>query len=172
MPWPAPTCCCALSWRPIAVCTDAAMPDAASFGHVPLGANGAQPVVEVRGLSLEYGSGANATVALADITMDVEPAAFVSLIGPSGCGKTTLLRTIADLEEPTGGRMRVNGLPAAEARRNRSYGYVFQAPALLPWRTVARNVMLPLEIMGLPAVERRARAAEYLQLVGLSEFSG
>lgn len=148
------------------------MPDAASFDHVPPAEDGARPVVEMHGLSLVYGSAADATVALADISMEVEHGAFVSLIGPSGCGKTTLLRAIADLEEPTSGVMRVNGLPAAEARRNRSYGYVFQAPALLPWRTVARNVMLPLEMMGLPAAERRARAAEYLELVGLSDSSG
>ena len=79
---------------------------------------------------------------------------FVSLIGPSGCGKTTLLRAIADLEQPTSGNLVVNGMTPEEARRNRAYGYVFQAPALYPWRTVERNVTLPLEIMRMPPDER------------------
>ncbi len=91
----------------------------------------------------------------------------MSLIGPSGCGKTTLLRAIADLEQPTSGTLFVNGMTPDEARRRRSYGYVFQAPALYAWRTVERNVMLPLEIMRLPSAERRERARRYLELVGL-----
>jgi NitT/TauT family transport system ATP-binding protein len=95
----------------------------------------------------------------------------VSLIGPSGCGKTTLLRAIADLEQPTSGTLLVNGMTPKEARRQRAYGYVFQAPALYPWRNVERNVMLPLEIMGLPRTERRDRAQRNLQLVGLSDVA-
>ena len=81
---------------------------------------------------------------------------FVSFIGPSGCGKTTLLRVIADLEKPTSGTIFVNGMTPEQARKKRAYGYVFQAPALFPWRTIERNVALPLEIMGYPAAEQDA----------------
>jgi NitT/TauT family transport system ATP-binding protein len=94
----------------------------------------------------------------------------VSFIGPSGCGKTTLLRVIADLEQATDGVISVNDMTPDEARRKRAYGYVFQAPALYPWRTVVRNVTLPLEIMGLSPDERRERAARYLDMVGLGGF--
>ena len=83
-----------------------------------------------------------------------------SIFGLSGCGKTTLLRAVADLEKPTSGTIRVNSLSLHEARANRAYGYVFQAPALYPWRTVARNIALPLEIMGFSKAEREARIAK------------
>ena len=126
-----------------------------------------ETVVAARRLGLVYATG---TVALSEVDLSVERGAFVSLIGPSGCGKTTLLRAIADLEQPTSGTLRINGLAPDEARRRRAYGYVFQAPALYPWRNVERNVMLPLEIMGMARGERQARAAEYLELVGLKEF--
>jgi len=92
--------------------------------------------------------------ALSNIDLKVERGEFVAFIGPSGCGKTTLLRAVADLETPTGGVLQVNGMSAQEARANRAYGYVFQAPALYPWRTVADNIALPLEIM---ATQVRAR---------------
>ena len=96
--------------------------------------------------------------ALSGINLAVERGEFISFIGPSGCGKTTLLRAIADLEAPTGGPIRVNGMSPQEARANRAYGYVFQAPALYPWRSVARNIALPLEIMGYrQSRSRRAR---------------
>ena len=108
--------------------------------------------------------------ALSDIDLDVERGEFVSLIGPSGCGKTTLLRVIADLEQPTGGSITVNGVSPEEARLKRAYGYVFQAPALYPWRTIARNVALPLEIMGLDRSERERRVAANLALVNLTGF--
>ena len=94
----------------------------------------------------------------------------MSLIGPSGCGKTTLLRVIADLERATAGRITVNGLTPEAARLKRAYGYVFQAPALYPWRTVGRNVALPLEIMGYPRPERAARVKAGLDLVDLAGF--
>ncbi len=100
------------------------------------------------------------TVALESVSLDIQRGDFVSLIGPSGCGKTTLLRAIADLVQPTSGSLKVNGVSPKEARQARAYGYVFQAPALYPWRNVERNVMLPLEIMGLPKAERQARASE------------
>jgi NitT/TauT family transport system ATP-binding protein len=107
---------------------------------------------------------------LSDVNLVVEQGEFVSFIGPSGCGKTTLLRVVADLETGTAGRVLVNGVPPEQARRERQYGYVFQAPALYPWRTVERNVMLPLEIMGFSGEERRERARRNLALVNLAGF--
>ena len=108
--------------------------------------------------------------ALSDVDLEVAPGEFVSFIGPSGCGKTTLLRVIADLEQPTGGTIAVNGMTPAEARLNRAYGYVFQAAGLYPWRTIEKNVRLPLEVMGYPAQERAERVARVLDLVGLGDF--
>jgi NitT/TauT family transport system ATP-binding protein len=108
--------------------------------------------------------------ALSEVNLTIQRGEFVSFIGPSGCGKTTLLRVIADLERATSGALTVNGVPPEQARLARAYGYVFQAPALYPWRSVLRNVMLPLEITGLPAQERRAKAAAQLGLVGLEGF--
>jgi NitT/TauT family transport system ATP-binding protein len=129
------------------------------------------PVIEVKGLSLTFTTGDGPVYALAGIDLEVEPGSFVAFIGPSGCGKTTLLRVVADLERGSAGTVRVNGLAPEEARRRRQYGYVFQAPALYPWRTIEANVMLPLEIMGVPAAERRARARHYLELVRLQDFA-
>jgi NitT/TauT family transport system ATP-binding protein len=126
----------------------------------------APPAVQAQGVSISFGE----TRALADVDLTIRPGDFVSLIGPSGCGKTTLLRAIADLVQPSAGTLLVNGATPHEARLARAYGYVFQAPALYPWRNVARNVMLPLEVMGMPRAERAARAAHYLDLVGLSGF--
>ena len=127
-------------------------------------------VVQANGLGVVFGSREGQTVALTGIDLTIERGEFVSLIGPSGCGKTTLLRAIADLERPSKGSLLVNGMTPSEARSQRAYGYVFQAPALYPWRTALRNVMLPLEIMRLPAAERRERAQRYLELVGLGDF--
>jgi NitT/TauT family transport system ATP-binding protein len=127
-------------------------------------------VVQARGLSLTFETTDGPVYALSDIDLDIEQGEFVSFIGPSGCGKTTLLRAIADLERISGGTLTVNGVTPQEARLNRDYGYVFQAPALYPWRNIERNVTLPLEIMGIPREERRARARQYLDLVNLSGF--
>jgi NitT/TauT family transport system ATP-binding protein len=110
------------------------------------------------------------TDALTDVNLTVHGGEFVSLIGPSGCGKTTLLRLVADLQQATAGTLTVNGVTPEAARRHRTYGYVFQAPALYPWRNVERNVMLPLEVMAMPRAERQSRAAKVLELVGLTEF--
>ena len=126
--------------------------------------------VEVSGLSLTFQTADAPVVALDNIDLAIRRGEFVSLIGPSGCGKTTLLRIIADLATPTAGKITVNGVSATAARVARAYGYVFQAPALYAWRNVVRNVMLPLEIMGVPAAERKARAAKYLDMVGLGGF--
>jgi NitT/TauT family transport system ATP-binding protein len=126
--------------------------------------------VDAKGVSLTFETSDGAVQALADVDLEIAAGEFVSFIGPSGCGKTTLLRVIADLEQPTAGTIAVNGVSAEEARLKRHYGYVFQAPALYPWRSIERNVMLPLEIMGIPAEERKARAQRYLALVNLTGF--
>ncbi len=129
-----------------------------------------QPAVVARGLSLVFQTADTSVTALADIDLTIARGEFVSFIGPSGCGKTTLMRVIADLEKPTAGSMLVNGVSAEAARLARAYGYVFQAAALYPWRNVLKNVMLPLEIIGVPAAERHERAMQQLALVGLQGF--
>jgi NitT/TauT family transport system ATP-binding protein len=126
--------------------------------------------VEAKNLSLIFQTADAPVTALADINLTIARGEFVSFIGPSGCGKTTLMRVIADLERATSGHITVNGLSPEQARLSRAYGYVFQAPALYPWRSVLKNVMLPLEIMGLPAAEQRERALAQLALVGLTGF--
>ena len=130
----------------------------------------AHPVVETDKLSLTFQIRDSTVFALSDISPRVDRGDFVSLIGPSGCGKTTLLRAIADLEQPTAGRIAVEGVSPREARMRRIYGYVFQAPVLYPWRTVQRNVAMPLEIMGVFRAERQERAKHYLELVNLTGF--
>ena len=130
----------------------------------------AKHAVEARGLSLTFGAKDGPVHALENVDLEIGAGDFVSLIGPSGCGKTTLLRVIADLEQPTGGAVTVNGVSPHQARIERSYGYIFQAPALYPWRTIERNVTLPLEVMGLAKPERLKRARQYLDLVGLGDF--
>jgi len=105
--------------------------------------------VSVRGLDKVFNEGAPDRVeALRGIDLTIPPGEFVSLLGPSGCGKSTLLRIIGDLVEPSAGTVAVNGKPAAQARRDRDYGIVFQQATLYEWRTVLKNVELPLEIMG------------------------
>ncbi len=108
--------------------------------------------------------------ALEDIDLDIAPGEFVSLIGPSGCGKSTLLRIVGDLIRPTAGVVEVNGKSAHNARLGRDYGMVFQAPVLFDWRTVAGNVRLPLELMGMDKRKREARVREMLDLVDLGQF--
>ena len=127
----------------------------------PDGAAEATPAdvaIDIRDVSLAFETRDGPVQALSRINLKVKRGEFVSLIGPSGCGKTTLLRAVADLEAPTSGEIRVNGMSPHEARTKRAYGYVFQAPALYPWRTVERNIALPLEIMGFDRNERDARA--------------
>ena len=111
-------------------------------------------------------------VALSDVDLTVGDGEFVSLIGPSGCGKSTLLRLIADLIGPSTGTVTVAGKPAGQARREQAYGIAFQQAGLFEWRTVLRNVELPLELRGMSRGDRRARAEEMLALVGLAEFGG
>jgi NitT/TauT family transport system ATP-binding protein len=131
----------------------------------------ADAAIEISGLSLRFDTADGPVQALSDVSLRVARGEFVSFIGPSGCGKTTLLRAVADLENPTSGSIRVNAMSPHEARANRAYGYVFQAPALYPWRSVARNIALPLEIMGFSKAERDARVAKGLELVNLSGFA-
>lgn len=109
--------------------------------------------------------------ALQGIDLDIYPGEFVSLIGPSGCGKSTLLRIVADLLQPSDGTVTINGKSAHDARLARDYGVVFQTPVLYDWRSVLKNVELPLEIMKQPAHVRTQRAREMLELVELSEFA-
>jgi NitT/TauT family transport system ATP-binding protein len=127
-------------------------------------------VVETQGLSLTFETADGPVFALSEVDIAIEQGEFVSFIGPSGCGKTTLLRVIADLEQPTDGTIHINGVSPREARLARAYGYVFQAAGLYPWRNLLRNVTLPLEIIGIPAAERRERARHHLDLVGLGGF--
>ena len=128
------------------------------------------PVVDIKGLSLTYEAADGPVYALSDVDLQIAEGEFVSFIGPSGCGKTTLLRVVADLEQPTGGHILVNGVSPDEARLRREYGFIFQAPALYPWRTIRRNVELPLEIFGISKAERRERSARQLELVNLKGF--
>jgi NitT/TauT family transport system ATP-binding protein len=131
---------------------------------------GAGNALELRGVTKSFGKGRSRTVALQDATMDMAEGEFVSIVGPSGCGKSTLLRIVADLIKPTAGTVMVNGKPAGKARQDRDYGIVFQTPVLYEWRTVARNVQLPLEVMGYSAAERGERTSRMLDLVGLTGF--
>jgi len=130
----------------------------------------APTMIRAQGVDLTFQTNDGPVQALRDVSLDIGAGEFVSFIGPSGCGKTTLLRVIADLEAPTSGRITVKGTTPHQARLARAYGYVFQAAGLYPWRTIERNVSLPLEIMGYSREDRRRRVAEALALVELSEF--
>ncbi len=127
-------------------------------------------IIETKGLDLTFETNDGPVQALKDINLTIEKGEFVSFIGPSGCGKTTLLRVMADLEQPTGGTVSVNGVSAHEARMARAYGYVFQAAGLYPWRTIGGNIRLPLEIMGYSKAEQKERVSRVLELVELDGF--
>ncbi len=131
-----------------------------------------EPVIAARNVSLTFQTADGPVHALKDVNLTIGRGEFVSFIGPSGCGKTTFLRAIAALETPTGGSLTVNGMTPDEARRKRAYGYVFQAPGLYPWRTIAGNISLPLEIMGFSKADRAGRIARVLDLVDLGGFGG
>ena len=124
-------------------------------------------VVTIEGLTKRFGGG---TTALEGIELAIEEREFVSLIGPSGCGKSTLLRIIGDLIKPTTGTVRVNGKPAPQARADRDYGIVFQDPVLYDWRTVAKNISLPLELARWNRRRRNERVQEMMRLVELTGF--
>ena len=156
-------------------------PEASARGHaddlhlVSTGAPSPRPaerrvVVDAKNISLTFETADGRVDALSNVNLEVAEGEFVSFIGPSGCGKTTMLRVIADLQQPTGGALSVNGMSAENARLARSYGYVFQAPALFPWRTIEDNLKLPLEIMGFSTFEQQERVERYLALVNLIGF--
>jgi len=130
-----------------------------------------QPVVSIAGVSKIFDAGGGQTRALDGIDLSIERDEFVSLIGPSGCGKSTLLRLIGDLTAPTSGSVTINGKPARQARLDRDYGIVFQAPVLFDWRTVQANVALPLEVKGTAAADRERRVEAMLELVELKDFA-
>jgi NitT/TauT family transport system ATP-binding protein len=143
----------------------------AASAAVP-GSAGPSAAVEVVGVDKIFVGKKKATVtALENIDLTVAPGEFVSLIGPSGCGKSTLLRLIADLDAPTAGSITVFGKTARQARIDQEYGIAFQQAGLLPWRTVSGNIELPLELHGVAGPARKARSAELLALVGLSDFA-
>jgi NitT/TauT family transport system ATP-binding protein len=127
-------------------------------------------VVDAQNISLTFETADGRVEALSNVSLQVAEGEFVSFIGPSGCGKTTMLRVIADLQQPSSGTLLVNGMSAEEARLARSYGYVFQAPALFPWRTIEKNLKLPLEIMGYSEIEQQQRVERYLSMVNLTGF--
>ena len=130
------------------------------------------PVVLIENLNKIFGEGQSGAVhALKDIDLTIQPNEFISFIGPSGCGKSTLLRIIGDLTSPTSGTAVINGKSAHQARLDRDYGMVFQAATLYDWRTVAKNVQLPLELMNYSKADKKARTREMLKLVELSDFA-
>jgi len=128
--------------------------------------------VEITNISKAFNLGSSNQVdALTDINLSIASGEFVSLIGPSGCGKSTLLRLIANLIEPTSGELVVNGKSAKQARLDQDYGMAFQQSGLFEWRTVEKNIELPLELKGWDKAKRQARATEMLELVKLSDFA-
>ena len=126
--------------------------------------------ITIKNLDKTYHSAHGLVTALSDVNLDIQQGEFISLIGPSGCGKSTLMRLIGDLTSPSSGDIQVKGKTPTQARLDREYGIVFQAPVLYDWRTVQRNVELPLEVMGLAVAERSQRAHEMLTMVGLKDF--
>ncbi|WP_417245662.1 ABC transporter ATP-binding protein [Celeribacter sp.] len=129
-----------------------------------------KPVIDAQAVDLTFQTGDGPVHALKDVNLQINKGDFVSFIGPSGCGKTTFLRCIAGLETPTGGKLTVNGISPEEARKSRAYGYVFQAAGLYPWRTIAGNIKLPLEIMEFPKADQEKRVEKVLELVDLKGF--
>jgi NitT/TauT family transport system ATP-binding protein len=127
-----------------------------------------EKVVELEGVTKEFAQGK--TVALQGIDLTIDSGEFISLIGPSGCGKSTLLRIIGDLVEPSNGKVTVNGKTARQARNDRDYGIVFQHAVLYDWRTVTKNIALPLEMLGWSRERRGDRIKEMLELVELTGF--
>jgi len=129
------------------------------------------PIIDIQHVTKTYNGGSSAVTALRDVSLRIAPGEFVSLLGPSGCGKSTLMRLIGDLDQPSSGTIQVKGRPPANARRDREYGIVFQSPVLYEWRSVRRNIELPLEIMGYDRARRQERALAMLRMVGLHDFA-
>ncbi|MEQ2528241.1 ABC transporter ATP-binding protein [Bacillaceae bacterium CLA-AA-H227] len=128
------------------------------------------PEIELDHVSMRYQTEKSEVLALEEVTVDIRKGEFVSLLGPSGCGKTTLLRIMADLIQPTNGEIKIAGGTAKEARLAQKYGIVFQSPVLYDWRKIKKNILLPLEMMGVSKEEREKRVDSLLGLVGLSDF--
>ena len=127
--------------------------------------------IQLEDVGMVYRSQGKDVTALTSVNLDIRQGEFISLLGPSGCGRTTLLRIVADLLQPTSGRVTVDGTDAKTARQSKKYGMVFQSPVLYEWRTVQKNVELPLELMKLSKEERADRSRKMLELVGLSKFA-
>ena len=128
------------------------------------------PKISAKSVDLTFSTNDGPVDALKDVNLHIDEGDFVSFIGPSGCGKTTFLRVLADLERPTGGTVEINGVSPKIARESRAYGYVFQAPGLYPWRSIGKNIKLPLEIIGLSKHEQGERVKRVLKLVDLQDF--
>jgi NitT/TauT family transport system ATP-binding protein len=128
------------------------------------------PCIRLQNISVTYRTRSVPVEALKSVSLDIEEQEFVALLGPTGCGKSTLLRVIGDLRKPTDGTVEVRAQPASTARHQNEFGFVFQEPALLPWRTALRNVQLPLEVVGYPHEKRQERCIELLASVGLERF--
>jgi NitT/TauT family transport system ATP-binding protein len=147
---------------------DPAKDPAVGTSAVPFGAVDA---VRVAGVTKAFGSRKSHVLALSEVDLTVAAGEFVALIGPSGCGKSTLMRLVADLEKPTSGTLEVFGKTATQSRVDQDYGIAFQQAGLLPWRTVAGNIALPLELHGASRNERKQRVAELIEMVGLIDFA-
>ncbi len=145
---------------------------ASSPARAPADTTPTAPIVSIKNVNRRFKTPTGQIVtALQDVNLDIYPGEFISIIGPSGCGKSTLLRIVGDLLSPSDGQVTVNGKTPHEARLARDYGMVFQAAVLYDWRSVIKNIELPLEIMKYPPEKRRARAREMLNLVELADFA-
>lgn len=129
-----------------------------------------ETVISAKSLDLTFQTNDGPVHALKDVNLNITKGDFISFIGPSGCGKTTFLRVMADLDQPTGGTITINGVSPKVARESRAYGYVFQSAGLYPWRTIGKNIRLPLEIMGISKSEQKERVEKVLKLVELEDF--
>jgi len=126
--------------------------------------------IDLSEVTMTYGKEKKQVEALENVGLSIEPGEFFSIVGPSGCGKTTVLKLIGGLLKPTSGRIAIDGRPVQDARKNREFGFVFQTPALLPWRNVMQNVLLPLEVIGENTPTNRKKAFDLLDFMGLSKF--
>ena len=129
-----------------------------------------ETVISAQSLDLTFQTNDGPIHALKDVNLNITKGDFISFIGPSGCGKTTFLRVMADLDQPTDGTITINGVSPKAARESRAYGYVFQSAGLYPWRTIGKNIRLPLEIMGISKSEQKERVEKVLKLVELEDF--
>lgn len=126
--------------------------------------------IEYLSMVFQDKNGGEPVTALKNVNLDIKEGEFISLLGPSGCGKTTLLRIIGDLLQPSNGKVTVRGESTRDIRLQKKYGIVFQNPVLYDWRTIRRNVCMPMELLGMKKAERTKRVSKMLDLVGLSEF--